>query len=50
MCDGSEALLDSIAALVGVPVAHGETSLPPNVAADMVYTATRRRPTTRRRT
>ena len=35
--DGSEALLDSIAALVGVPVAHGEASLPPNVAADMKY-------------
>ena len=35
--DGSEALLDSIAALVGAPVGHGETSLPPNVAADMVY-------------
>jgi len=35
--DGSEALLDSIAALVGVPVAHGEGSLPPNVAADMIY-------------
>ena len=35
--DGSEALLDSIAALVGAPVAHGEASLPPNAAADMKY-------------
>src|SRR5689334_8044070 len=35
--DGSEALLDSIAALVGAPVAHGEATLPPNAAADMVY-------------
>jgi len=35
--DGSEALLDSIAALVGVPVAHGEAALAPNVAADMLY-------------
>jgi hypothetical protein len=35
--DGSEALLDSIAALVGVPVAHGEATLVPDVAADMVY-------------
>jgi len=35
--DGSEALLDSIAALVGVPVAHGQATLPPNAAADMVY-------------
>jgi len=35
--DGSEALLDSIAALVGAPVAHGEATLPPDAAADMVY-------------
>ena len=35
--DGSEALLDSIAALAGAPVAHGEATLPPNAAADMVY-------------
>ncbi|HXJ69844.1 MAG TPA: FlgD immunoglobulin-like domain containing protein [Verrucomicrobiae bacterium] len=35
--DGSEALLDSIAALVGAPVAHGQATLPPNAAADMVY-------------
>jgi hypothetical protein len=35
--DGSEALLDSIAALAGVPVAHGEASVPANVAADMIY-------------
>ena len=35
--DGSEALLDSIAALVAAPVAHGQATLPPNAAADMVY-------------
>jgi flagellar hook capping protein FlgD len=35
--DGSEALLDSIAALVGAPVAHGEATLPQNAAADMIY-------------
>jgi hypothetical protein len=35
--DGSESLLDSIAALVRVPVAHGEASLAADVAADMVY-------------
>ena len=35
--DGSEALLDSIAALVGAPVAHGEASLPTNAAATAVY-------------
>jgi hypothetical protein len=35
--DGSEALLDSIAALVGAPVAHGQATLPPDAAADMVY-------------
>jgi len=35
--DGHEALLDSIAALVGAPVAYGEAKLPPDVAADMKY-------------
>jgi hypothetical protein len=35
--DGHEALLDSIAALVSLPVAHGEATLPPNAAADMLY-------------
>lgn len=35
--DGSEALLDSIAALVGAPVAHGEATVPPNAAAAMLY-------------
>jgi len=35
--DGHEALLDSIAALVGVPVAGGEEHLPANVAAVARY-------------
>lgn len=35
--DGSEALLDSIAALVPAPVAHGEASLPTNAAATALY-------------
>ena len=35
--DGNEALLDSIAALVSVPVAHGDASLPANAAATAIY-------------
>src|SRR5262245_26954548 len=35
--DGSEAILDSIATLVGAPVAHGEPALTPNAAAAMIY-------------